>query len=95
MIKKYRLINSDIEALQYTGDNLKDLMDFAKAPLEGLEDQYPQVYDSLIMLNKDVYIRSHCGWHLIHESDYIIKIGEHYSSVISQNIFKEIYEEIT
>jgi len=93
MIKKYKKKPAVIEALQWTGDNYKDMYDF----LVDINNHYFRIIDNgdgtLIQTN-ELYIKTLEGDHKTIVGDYIIKgvRGEFYPC--KEYIFNETYEEV-
>lgn len=80
MIKKYCKKPVEIEAVQWTGDNVKEIADFTEGNIATNED------------NK-LYVFTLEGGHLALVGDYIIKgvRGEFYPC--KPDIFEQTYEE--
>ena len=80
MIKKYHKKTVEVEAVQWTGDNIKEIEDFTKGNIVINEDN-------------ELYIYTLEGVHLASVGDYIIKgiKGEFYPC--KPDIFEQTYEE--
>lgn len=80
MIKKYRKRTVEVEAVQWTGYNIKEITDFTEGNIVTNEDN-------------ELYIYTLEGVHLASVGDYIIKgiKGEFYPC--KPDIFKQTYEE--
>ena len=94
MIKKYIPVSYIIEALQYTGDNMDEVFGFVKGPYKNLEDLYPQVYDSLVIVTGEVYVKNNDKWIPVNVSDYIVKYNNNEFNVLSCIQFESSYKEI-
>lgn len=85
MIKKYRKKPVVIEAVQYTGDNMKEIMTFAANSAREIEEDF---------LGEHITIKTLEGDMKAEKNDYIIKgvKGEFYPC--KPDIFKQTYEEV-
>ena len=94
MIKKYIPVSYTIEALQYTGDNMDEVFGFVKGPCKNLEDLYPQVYDSLVIVSGEIHVKNNDKWIPVNVSDYIVKYNNNEFNVLSCIQFESSYKEI-
>lgn len=92
MIKKYRKKPVVIEAIQWTGNNLKEVIEF-------IDSEFAYEPNTTYFTNKfsyngtDLYINTLEGKMKVNQNDYIIKgiKGEYYPC--KPDIFDETYEE--
>jgi len=93
MIKKYRRKPVILEAIQWTGDNTDEVLDFGQGKIKCKQYKYcPNGKD--IIYDKELYIETLEGKLRASKGDYIIKgvKGEFYPC--KPDVFEKIYEEI-
>lgn len=88
MIKKYRKKPIEIEAVQYLGDNIKEIEEFIDLPVISYKDDKHQDFGHCIG------IPTVNGITYAYIGDYVLKNiqGEPYT--LEPNILKQTYEEI-
>lgn len=88
---KYRKKPVVIDAIQWTGDNLRECMDFLGGDYQGHDLGHPTERDWFAPV---VYVKTLEGSLSATKWDYLIKgiKGEHYPC--KPDVFKETYEEL-
>lgn len=90
MVKKYKTKPCEIEAIQWTGENLEEIEEFAK---DGIE--YNEVKDGCgKIIAYEIYVLTLEGTMFVNQGDYIIKglRGEFYPC--KPDVFNKKYEVI-
>lgn len=83
--KNYRLIPNNIKAIQFTGDNLREIENLCGTKCVGASFCGHQCIKTTI--------ETGAGWVQVNIGDYIVKYGDDFR-VYKEDIFKSIYEEI-
>lgn len=83
--KNYRLIPKNIKAIQFTGDNLKEIDDLCGTKCVGASFCGHQCIKTTI--------ETEAGWIQANIGDYIVKFEDNFR-VYKEDIFKSIYEAI-
>ena len=83
--KNYRLIPNNIKAIQFTGDNLREIENLCGTKCVGTSFCGHQCIKTTI--------ETGAGWVRVNIGDYIVKYVDDFR-VYKEDIFKSIYEEI-
>lgn len=81
MIKKYRLISSEVEAVQWTGDNFDEIKEFGG--------------DYVAMYNRCLFVNTPYDGDVCNVSDYILKNSKGNLLSMGEDLFKREYEEVS
>ena len=83
MIKKYALESEIVKAVQYTGDNIKEIIDLTEGGLAFKKGEITLITDCP------------CKFFPISVGDYVVRKDEHSDSfVVSEKKFKSEYTEV-
>lgn len=91
MVKKYRSVPTEVEAVQYTGDNIKQLEDWSGNKVQFIE---PEDRSDDPDADLSVFDETHNTWILVYQGQWIIKgtKGEFYPC--DNEVFEQKYEEV-